>query len=133
MTSVIQQSVRFRTSPQALFKLYLDSRRHSLSTGAPATISRKVGGTFKAFDRQLEGKNLLIVPGKQIVQLWRATHWKKADWSILILTFSRVAGGAQVDLIHVGVPAYDHKGVSKGWPQYYWRPWKRYLRGSAAK
>ena len=77
MTPVIQQSVLFRNSPQVLFDLYLDSRRHSLSTGAPATISRKVGGKFKAFEGQLEGKNLLIVPGKQIVQLWRATHWRK--------------------------------------------------------
>ena len=77
MTPVIQQSVLFRSSPQVLFDLYLDSRRHSLSTGAPATISRKVGGKFKAFEGQLEGKNLLIVPGKQIVQLWRATHWRK--------------------------------------------------------
>lgn len=34
--------------------------------------------------------------------------------SILILTFSRAAAGAQVDLLHVGVPKYDHKGVSKG-------------------
>jgi activator of HSP90 ATPase len=76
-------------------------------------MSRKVGGKFEAFEGQLKGKNLLIVPGKRIVQLWRATHWKKADWSILILTFSPVAGGAQVDLVHVGVPAYDHKGVGK--------------------
>jgi activator of HSP90 ATPase len=130
MAPVIQQSARFRTSPQTLFDLYLDSRRHSLSTGPSATISHKVGGKFKAFEGQLEGKNLLIVPGKQIVQLWRATHWKKAHWSILILNFSPVVGGAQVDLVHVGVPAYDHKGVSRGWPQYYWRPWKKYLRKS---
>jgi hypothetical protein len=40
MTPVIQQNVRFRTSPQALVDLYLDSRRHSLSTGARAAISR---------------------------------------------------------------------------------------------
>ena len=133
MTPVIQQRVRFRTSPRALFDLYLDSRRHSLSTGAPATISRKVGGKFRAFGGQLQGKNLLIVPGKQIVQLWRATHWKKADRSILILTFSPAAGSAQVDLVRVGVPAYDHKGVSKGWPQYYWQPSKRYLRESSGK
>jgi activator of HSP90 ATPase len=127
MTPVIQQSVRFRTTPQALFDLYMDSKLHSRSTGAPARISRKVGGKFMAFGRQLEGKNLHLVPGKQIVQFWRATHWKKDDWSILVLTFSRVAGGAQIDLVQIGVPAYDHKGVRKGWPKYYWRPWKKYI------
>lgn len=128
MTPIIQQSVRFRTTPQALFNMYLDSRKHSLSTGASARMSRKVGASFRAFGGKLEGKNLLIVPGKQIVQLWRATHWKKEDSSILILHFTRVAGGAQIDLVHIGVPAYDHKGVRKGWPRYYWRPWKEYLQ-----
>ena len=127
MTPIIQQSVRFRTSPQNLFEMYLDSRKHSRATGAPARISRKVGGKFTAFGKQLEGKNLFLVPGKQVVQLWRASHWKKEDWSILVLTFSRVAGGAQVDLVHVGVPPYDHKGVREGWPRYYWRPWKKFL------
>jgi len=127
MTPVIQQTVRFRTTPHELFEMFLDSRKHSQSTGMPARISRKIGGGFRAFDGALEGKNLLIVPGKQIVQLWRATHWKKEDWSILILTFSKVPRGAQIDLVHVGVPAYDRKGVREGWPKYYWRPWKKIL------
>jgi len=127
MTAVIQQTIRFRTTPHALFEMYRESRKHSKSTGMTARISRKVGGRFRSFNGALEGKNLLIVAERQIVQLWRATHWKKEDWSILILTFSKVAGGAQVDLMHVGVPAYDHKGVRKGWPKYYWKPWKKFL------
>jgi activator of HSP90 ATPase len=127
MTPIIQQSVRFRTTPQALFDLYMDSKKHSRTTGAPAQISRKVGSRFTAFGKQLEGKTLHLVPGKQIVQFWRSTHWKKDDWSILVLNFSRVAGGAQIDLVHIGVPTYDQKGVRKGWPKYYWRPWKKFL------
>jgi activator of HSP90 ATPase len=127
MTPTIQQRVRFRASPRALFNTYLDSRKHTRSTGVLAKISKKVGGKFTAFAGQLEGKNLLIVPDKRIVQLWRATHWKKDDWSVLILTFSCVRGGAQIDLVHVGVPAYDHNGVREGWPIYYWRPWKKYF------
>lgn len=128
MTPVIQQSVRFRTTPQVLFELYLDAHKHTLATGAKARISRKPSGKFRAFAGQLEGKNLLIIPGKQIVPLWRATGWKKEESSVLILNFSRVAGGAQVDLVHIGVPAHDHKGVRQGWPKSYWRRWKKYLR-----
>jgi activator of HSP90 ATPase len=127
MTPIIQQSVRFRTTPQALFDLYMDSKKHSRSTGAPARISRKSGSKFTAFGKQLEGKTLHVVRGKQIVQFWRAAQWKKEDFSILVLNFSRVAGGAQIDLVHIGVPSYDQKGVRKGWPKYYWRPWKKFL------
>jgi activator of HSP90 ATPase len=127
MVPTIQQSVRFRTSPQALYDLYLDSKKHSAATGTPAKLSRRAGGKFTAFGRALEGKNLFLTSGKQIVQFWRASHWKKHDWSILVLNFSKVAGGAQVDLVHIGVPAYDQKGVRQGWPKYYWRPWKKFL------
>ncbi len=112
--------------------MYLDSRKHSLSTGAPAKVSRKPGGTFAAFGGAIGGKNIAIVPGKIIVQLWRANHWKKDDWSVLILTFTSVTRGTEVDLVHVGVPKYDHKGVSEGWPKYYWRPWKKYLSAQKA-
>jgi activator of HSP90 ATPase len=123
----IQQSVRFRTSPQNLYELYIDSKKHSRSTGAPARINGKVGGRFTAFGGQLEGKILFLARGKQIVQVWRASHWKKDDWSILVLNFSKVAGGAQIDLVHIGVPPYDQKGVRQGWPKYYWHPWKKFV------
>jgi|SRR5450432_2632911 activator of HSP90 ATPase len=130
MMPVLLQTVPFRATPKKLFEMYVDSRRHSASTGAPAKICRKVRGTFRAFGGAIHGKNLALVPGKRIVQLWRANHWKKDDWSVLILTFSRVAGGAQIDLAHVGVPEYDHKGVRQGWPKYYWKPWKKSSGGS---
>lgn len=45
--------------------------------------------------------------------------------------FSKAPGGAQIDLVHVNVPRYDHKGVSQGWPKYYWKPWKKYLKQTA--
>ena len=91
-------------------------------------MSRKVGGAFTAWGGQLRGRNLMIVPNRLIVQAWRATHWKASDPdSILILEFSKVPGGAQIDLVYVNVPVYDHKGVSQGWPKYYWKPWKKYL------
>jgi activator of HSP90 ATPase len=104
MTPVIKQRVRFRASPKALFELYRDSRRHSLATGAPALISRKVGGKFKAFSGQLDGRNLLIIPEKQIVQLWRTSHWKQGEWPTLILTFSPAPGGAQIELVTWAFP-----------------------------
>lgn len=133
MTPLIQQTVRFRATPTTLFNLYLDSRKHTLATGAPAKVSRKAGGKFSAFGGRIGGKTLAIEPGKRVTQLWRAKHWKKEDWSVLVLTFTKVAGGAQVDLIHIGVPHYDQKGVRKGWPNYYWRPWKKYLAKSSPR
>jgi activator of HSP90 ATPase len=129
MTKAIQQSVKFKASAAEIFDMYLDSKKHSAATGAPATVSRKTGGKFTAWGNQLSGRNLLIIPNKMIVQAWRANHWKSSDPdSILVIRFTEAPKGiTQVDIVHANVPQYDHRGVSEGWPKYYWKPWKKYL------
>lgn len=128
MTPVIRQSEQFAASPAELFEMYMDSKKHSAATGGLAKLSRKAGGAFTAWGGQLWGKNLLIVPKRMIVQTWRSSNFKKDDAdSILVLTFSKAPKGSRIDLAHVGVPAQDHAGVSKGWPKYYWEPWRAYL------
>ena len=32
-----------------------------------------------------------------------------------------------IDLAQVDVSDIDHKGVSQGWPKYYWKPWRKAL------
>ena len=128
MTKTIVQSVKFHATPEELFELYLDAKKHSAATGAPVKISRKVGGAFHAFGGSISGRNLLILRNKMIVQAWRSVHFKQSDPdSILVLCFSKAAGGSRVDLVHVNVPQQDHKGVTQGWLKHYWKPWKRYL------
>ena len=134
MTSAIQQSAEFGVSPAVLYELYMDSKKHSQATGAPAKLSRKPGGVFTAFGGQLKGKNLLLVPNKMIVQTWRASQWKRSDPdSILVIQFSKTKIGARVDLVHVGVPEHDHQGVTAGWEHYYWQPWRDHLAAAEWK
>jgi hypothetical protein len=91
MTPTILQRVRFSASPETLFEMYMDSKKHAASTGGPAKMSRKVGETWSA------------------------------------------AGGAVVEVVHVGVPQHDQKGVRNGWPKYYWKPRKKYLAGQTKR
>jgi uncharacterized protein YndB with AHSA1/START domain len=133
MTPTISQRVKFSASPETLFEMYMDSKKHAASTGAPAKLSRKVGGDWHAHGGAIGGKNLHIVPGKQIVQAWRAGFWKKNELSVLIMTFEKAQGCTIVEIVHVGVPQHDQKGVRNGWPKYYWKPWKKYLAGQKKK
>jgi len=133
MTPTISQRVRFSASPEALFEMYMDSKKHAASTGAPAKLSRKAGGAWRAHGGAIGGKNLLIVPGKKIVQAWRADFWKKDEFSVLIMSFEKAPGGAVVEIVHVGVPQHDQKGVRNGWPAFYWKRWKKYLAAQGKK
>jgi activator of HSP90 ATPase len=129
MTPVIEQSVSFpKVTPAELYELFMDSAKHTAATGMPAKISRKVGGKWSAFGGMIFGQTLAVVPNRMIVQAWRSSGWKKADPdSVLVVQFEKTRSGAAAHLAHLGVPRYDHKGVTKGWAEYYWEPWKAYL------
>jgi activator of HSP90 ATPase len=130
MTRAIQQSIVLKASPEELFETFLDSKKHTAATGMPAKVSRRTGGAFSAFGGKILGRTLMTVPGKMIVQSWRASHWKDEDLdSILVLRFTKAPSGGRIDLVHAGVPEHDHKGVTEGWPTFYWKPWKAYLAG----
>lgn len=117
MTPAIHSGSTFENAtPAKLYSLFMNSTRHTATTGMPAKISTKVGGKWSAFSGMILGKNLVIVPNRMVVQTWRSSEWKKKDPdSILVVTFEKAAGGgAQVNLVHVGVPEYDHAGVTQG-------------------
>ena len=129
MAKTIQQTARFTVPPEVLFNTYLDSKKHSAATNSKASISRRVSGKFSAFHGMLQGRTLAIAPRRMIVQAWRSSDWNQAELdSILILTFSKIRGGGQIDLVHANIPDHAYPGIRRGWPKYYWRPWKAYLR-----
>lgn len=131
MSKTIEQSVQFNNvSPEELFDIYMDSKKHAAAIGAPASISRKVGSEFTAFgEGHLLGTVLHVVPNRMIVQTWRAqTHWKESMLdSVLVLTFEQIPGGAKIGLVHSGVPDQEFDLFNEGWHERYWKPWKRYL------
>lgn len=128
MTRTIEQTATFPCKPSDLYELFMDSAKHSAATGAPAKISRKVGGKWSAHGGMIGGRNLWLVPNRMIVQSWRSRAFKPSDPdSILTVRFEKAGRGATVHLAHVGVPPHDHQGVTQGWRKYYWKAWKKYL------
>lgn len=129
MARTIQQRVTLPASPDALYRIYLSSAKHSAATGARAVVSRKVGGRFTAYGGQLRGRMLALVPGRMIVQSWRGADWKKSDLdSVLVLVFDRVRGGGRISLVHANVPDAHAAGIRRGWGEYYWKRLRAYLR-----
>lgn len=129
MAKTIQQSVKFSASPPELYNIYLDSKKHSAAINSRASVNRKVGGRFTAFGGMLRGQILAIVPGRMIVQSWRGSDWRKSELdSILTLTFEKAPGGARLGLIHANIPDRRSASIQRGWHNYYWKPWRAYLR-----
>ena len=74
MSKIIQQTVTFKASPHEVYETLLDSARHAAFSGSPAEISREVGGAYSAYDGYISGKNIKLVPDREIVQSWRAVY-----------------------------------------------------------
>jgi activator of HSP90 ATPase len=117
--------------PEKLFDMYLDAAEHAAFTGLPVALEPHAGGKFRAFDGKLSGTILHIEPKTLIVQTWRSVNWPlTAMDSVLALTFWPDKDGARIELVHINVADEDFAGVSHGWEQYYWTPWRAYLIGS---
>ncbi len=130
MLRTLKQSVTFKGATAAsLFDLYVDARRHAAATGAAASITRKEGDAFSAWDGYITGRNLAVVPKRLVVQAWRASDWDDAVAdSTLVLAFRDVAGGAAVDLVHAHVPDDEADALDDGWREFYWSPWRAFLK-----
>lgn len=130
----IRQTVTFNARPNVIFEALMDSRKHSAFTGAPAKISRKVGGAFTAYKGGLTGVNLDIVKNKSIVQAWRAKMWPKGAWSIVTYRLAAAPGGkTKLSFSHTGIQGGGARAVTNGWKSFYWDPLKASLKAAATK
>ncbi len=131
MSKTIRQKVLFKnTSPKALYELYMDSKKHSAATGAPAKISAKEGGDFSAHDGYINGKNLHLAKDQLIVQSWRGADWDKSDQdSVFMIRLEKKGKDTVLHAVHTNVPEKQAEGINKGWHDHYWKPWKKFLAG----
>ena len=128
--TIVQKVLVKNTTAKALYDLYMDAKKHSLLTGAPAKISAKEGSKFSAHGGYITGKNLQLVKDKLIVQSWRAEDWNQEDIdSTFIIFFEPKGKDVIVHATHANVPEGQMESLKSGWNDYYWKPWKKYLSG----
>ncbi|HLL27508.1 MAG TPA: SRPBCC domain-containing protein [Xanthobacteraceae bacterium] len=114
--------------PRTIYDTWLDSRGHTAMTGGKAKMSNKLGADVSAWDGYIFGKNVVLEPGKRIVQTWRTTRFTEADPdSKITVTLVAVDDGTELTLHHAGVPD-EHKGYENGgWQTHYFDPMKKYF------
>jgi len=133
MAKTIYQKIIFKNAKtKDLYDLYMDSKKHSITTGAPANISPKEGGRYSAHDNYIKGKNLQLVKNKLIVQTWRASGWDKNDVdSTFIICLEQKGNDAFLFATHANVPYDEFDSLKKGCHKHYWQPWKKFLAGNS--
>ena len=131
MAKTIVQKVVFKnTTAKDLYDLYMNAKKHSIATAAPAQISAKEGTKFSAHGGYITGENIKLVKDQLIVQNWRGADWNKKDPdSIFIIHLEPKGKNVTLHMVHSNVPDKQAEGIEKGWHSHYWEPWKQYLAG----
>ena len=125
---IIKQVVNIKASPKEVYDVLIISKKHSELTGSPAKISTKEGGKFTAYDSYAEGKNLKLIPGKKIVQTWRASDWEEGYYSTVTFDFTKTKTGTKITFSHKDVPSDQIKSISNGRKEFYWDPMKEMFK-----
>jgi len=124
---VIRQSVTIKTTPDKVYKAYMDSKTHTRFTNSKAKISSKVGGTYSTYGGYATGKNLELVPDELIRQSWRAENWPDEQVSEIKLELEPTHLGTRITFTHKGVPDNEFESIKNGWNEFYWTPMKQLL------
>ena len=119
-TAKIRQMLHFPASPHAIYEMLLDPAKHAKFTGAKATMDRKAGGKFTAYDGYITGENVELVKDRKIVQRWHASDWPEGHFSTVIFELHKDQNGTELAFTQIGIPAGQSDAISKGWHEFYW-------------
>lgn len=127
----IHQDIVINGTAKAVYDILTSSKKFTAMTGGRvAKISKDEGGAISMFGGDIRGRNVELVPGKRVIQAWRAGYWQQGVYSIV--RFELVADGPKTKLAfdQTGYPADAETDLQSGWHKMYWEPMNKML-GSA--
>lgn len=130
-TITINQEVLIEgATPDAIYEILMDSKKHSSLVNSTAIISTEIGGNFEVYDGYINGTNIELVKNSKIVQKWRGDEdcWPKDHFSNLTINLEKVNKGTKIELIQEDVPKECAEDFDKGWHDFYWNPMKEMFK-----
>ena len=134
MKESLEIFIVLNTTPENLFKAWLDSLEHSKFTGSKAVIDPSANGKFSAWDGYITGITVALDPHHKIVQKWRTAEFnEKDDDSTLELLFEKQGEKTKLTLQHYDIPAGQGEEYRKGWEDFYVEPMQQYYNRKGKK
>jgi uncharacterized protein YndB with AHSA1/START domain len=120
--------------PDRIYAAWLSSEEHSAFTGDKAMVEPFVGGKHSSFDGYAVGQTVELLPGRRIVQTWRAEDFPiGSPDSRVEVTLEETVGGTMVTILHTEIPSGQGSSYRDGWLKYYLEALKGYFVAPAAK
>jgi activator of HSP90 ATPase len=135
----IHQEVTFKATAKRVYDALTDAAQfqkvemlsdamQSLDLNShPAAISHETGGAFSLFGDYIVGRQIELVPGQRIVQVWRVQSWKAGVYSLVRFELTEQDATTKIAFDHVGFPPGTAEHLAAGWYAHYWEPLAKFL------
>ena len=127
MTMIDQTIIIPNTTAKQVYEALIDSKTHSQIIGDIATIDPVEGGYYSTFSGYSDGQTIKLVPGKSIVQTWRASDWPDDHYSTITFDLSDTPTGTEIHFTQVNLPKGSQAEFEAGWQDNYWKPMMEYF------
>ena len=125
----IHQQAMIPAGPDQVYAVLADADALSALSGLRGRPGRSAGEDFSAFDGNVTGRQIEMVPGTRIVQAWRFPSFPDGVYTIVHLTLTEVSGGTLLTLDQYGEPEDWHDHINTNWPTFYFTPLTNHFAG----
>lgn len=115
-----------RATPEEVFLALTNPLAIELWSGFPAIMEAKEGTEFSLFDGDICGRNISIIPDRQLVQEWY--FGDSGSQSIVTINLSPEGQKTRVELLHTDIPDEIYAEFEEGWRKYYWNAIADYFK-----
>lgn len=122
----IKQHYIIRATPEEVFLALTNPLAIELWSGFPAIMEAKEGSEFSLFEGDISGRNITIVPDRQLVQEWY--FGDSGEQSLVTISLSPEGHKTRVELLHTHIPDEVYEEFVEGWRKYYWNAISEYFK-----
>jgi activator of HSP90 ATPase len=116
--------------PEEIFLALTNPFTIELWSDSPAKMDANEGTEFELWDGDICGKNLKVVPNKELVQEWYFDDLPEP--SIVTIKLHPKGTGTSVELKHTNIPDEAYENIKEGWEEYYIGAIKRFFEEDLA-
>jgi len=111
--------------PEEIFMALTNPFTIELWSDSPAKMDANEGTEFELWDGDICGKNIKVVPNKELVQEWYFDDLPEP--SIVSIKLHAKGTGTSVELKHTNIPEDAYENIKEGWEEYYIGAIKRFF------
>jgi len=112
-------------TPEEIFLALTNPFTIELWSDSPAKMDANEGTEFELWDGDICGKNIKVVPVKELVQEWYFDDLPEP--SIVTIKLHTKGTGTSVELKHTNIPDEAYENIKEGWEEYYIGAIKRFF------